>query len=139
MAKAPTRLSDFAIPREHTLTPIIASEEVTTNQRPTSASLDAAETRSQAETLPSKQAPAGAFTQGFAHATVPAIGPPERMDSHPIPRPALLAAEEPRRQIGARIRLSIAERLRTYLYVSRESQQDAVEAALDAYLLAKGF
>jgi hypothetical protein len=56
-----------------------------------------------------------------------------------LPRPAPPPVEEPRRQIGARVRLSIAERLRTYMYVSREAQQDAVEAALEAYLTSKGF
>ena len=40
-------------------------------------------------------------------------------------------------EIGARVRASLAERLRTYMFVSRESQQDAVEAALDAYLSSK--
>jgi len=56
-----------------------------------------------------------------------------------IPQPMPRPAEEPRRQIGARVRSSLAERLRTYMFVSRESQQDAVEAALDAYLSSKGF
>lgn len=57
----------------------------------------------------------------------------------PFPRPAPPPVEEPRKQIGARVRVSLAERLRTYMFVSRESQQDAVEAALDTYLSGKGF
>jgi D-hexose-6-phosphate mutarotase len=48
-------------------------------------------------------------------------------------------AEEPRRQLGARIRISLAERLRDYMHYERESQQEVVEAALHAYLTLKGY
>ena len=115
MAKAPTRLSDFAIPREPLLPSYAAPEKVGTTQPLVSAHEEPLETQNQINRVT------------------------DQADRPTFPRPASLPTEEPRRQIGARIRLSVAERLRTCLYVSRESQQDAVEAALDAYLSAKGF
>jgi hypothetical protein len=57
----------------------------------------------------------------------------------PVIAPVPLAATEPRKQVGARVRISVAERLRTYMFVSREEQQEIVERALDEYLKAKGF
>ena len=115
MVKLPTRLSDFTIPRDRMLPQDAA---------PGAAGITQSLTPHQQEPLETQTQISGATNQAVQPA---------------VQRPAPLPAEEPRRQIGARIRLSIAERLRTYLYVSRESQQDAVEAALDAYLSAKGF
>ena len=109
MTKQPTRLATFEIPREQSL------------QREDQ--LDG-----ELETPPVNP-----------RVPVPAV-PPEAMSAPvQVPRPAPPPVEEPRRQIGARVRVSLAERLRTYMFVSRESQQDAVEAALDAYLTGKGF
>ena len=53
----------------------------------------------------------------------------------PIPLPV----SETRKQVGARIRVSVAERLRAYQFYSREEQQDIVERALDEFLQGKGF
>jgi hypothetical protein len=109
MSKSPTRLASFEIPRDQT---------TKQDEQP------AAEF---APTLAAQSAP--------AQASVSIAQPPGAV----IPLPAPPPVEEPRRQIGARVRLSIAERLRTYMYVTREAQQDAVESALDAYLTSKGF
>ena len=109
MTKQPTRLANFEIPREQSL------------QRE-------GELDGESESLPVSP-----------RATVPAAPPAAVSAPVQLPRPAPPPVEEPRRQIGARVRVALAERLRTYMFVSRESQQDAVEAALDAYLASKGF
>ena len=109
MTKQPTRLANFEIPREQSL------------QRE-------GELDGESKALPVSPP-----------ATVPTVPPAAVSAPVQLPRPAPPPVEEPRRQIGARVRVSLAERLRTYMFVSRESQQDAVEAALDAYLASKGF
>jgi hypothetical protein len=47
-------------------------------------------------------------------------------------------ATEPVKALGARVPLSITERLRDFLWASRRSQQDVVTAALDEYLKKHG-
>ncbi|MGY4800698.1 hypothetical protein [Roseomonas sp. KE0001] len=109
MSKSPTRLSTFEIPRDQS---------------------------SRHDEQPAREPSIDPLTKP----TVPVAPPPAvQQTGTVIPQPAPPPAEEPRRQIGARVPLSIAERLRTYMYVSREPQQDVVEAALHAYLTSKGF
>ena len=109
MTKQPTRLATFEIPREQSL-----QREGRLDGEPEA---------------PPVNPPA----------PVPTVPPAALSAPVQVPRPAPPPVEESRRQIGARVRVSLAERLRTYMFVSRESQQDAVEAALDAYLASKGF
>ena len=109
MTKQPTRLATFEIPREQS---------------------------------PQREGPLDRDAEAppvNSHSTVQAVPAAATLAPVQVPRPAPPPVEEPRRQIGARVRVSLAERLRTYMFVSRESQQDAVEAALDAYLAGKGF
>lgn len=131
MTKQPTRLANFDIPREQ-----------------------AAKADGQPEgDLVPKASPTPAFLQPEVHAVLRDAQPGAPLAEPPtpplvqvappaptlFPQPKAPAPEEPRRQLAARVRLSIAERLRIFLFVERESQQDAVEAALDAYLKEKGY
>jgi hypothetical protein len=151
MTKMPTRLADFTIPREQptqpkgdqaskTLTkstfPQHDEEAGAQDPRPAVPAVHppAAET-ALSPALVRTEPPTAAVPPTVLSATNSAALPMAVQIPQPMPRPA----EEPRRQIGARVRASLAERLRTYMFVSRESQQDAVEAALDAYLSSKGF
>ena len=95
---------------------------------------------------PALQPPPPVIVQAEPSVRVPAPAParaqtvvPVTLSAPPVPQPIPRPIEEPRRQIGARVPLSLSERLRTYMFVSRKSQQEAIEAALDAYLKEKGF
>lgn len=143
MTKTPTRLADFTIPREQPPEPK-GDQAFKTPSKPVSsqhneeAGVEAALTAAQAVHSADLALP-----PALVQADTPAVLPPTISAALPvamqIPQPMPRPAEEPRRQIGARVRASLAERLRTYMFVSRESQQDAVEAALDTYLSSKGF
>lgn len=117
MTKQPTRLADFDIPREHAPTPAFLQPEVRAALQDTQPDAPPAELASLPLPLMQAAPPAPA----------------------PFLQPKAPAQEEPRRQLAARVRLSVAERLRTFLFVERESQQDAVEAALDSYLRERGY
>ncbi|NOG74028.1 hypothetical protein [Roseicella sp. DB1501] len=148
MTKQPTRLADFEIPREQTVKPASGSAAKQDGGEPAKPAFlqHAAEVRGQVQmptapaAVPPAAEPEASRPAVQAEAPIPVPAPPPALPAavqvpQPMPRPV----EEPRRQIGARVRVGLAERLRTYMFVSRESQQDAVEAALDAYLSSKGF
>lgn len=121
MVKTPTRLSAFEIPRESPVVRDVPPPAVTSSQ-------------------PSREFPAASVLA--VPELPPEANPPPQASSTPspaVPRPIPRPEEEPRRQIGARVRLSVAERLRTALFVTRESQQDAVEQALDDWLRSRDF
>lgn len=143
MAKTPTRLSDFEIPRERSIEQEgHVAEHRGAPQPPTAALQDTAERdrQSATESVPVQHVVLTTHPAPKAAADPMSVLAPIAQAERPaVPLPAPPPMEEPRRQIGARVRLSVAERLRTYLFVSRESQQDAVEAALDAYMLTRGF
>jgi hypothetical protein len=127
MTKQPTRLADFDIPREQaTKADGQPAGDLVPTAAPTPAFLQpevrAALQNAQSDTPLAKP-------PSLEQATAPV----------PFPQPKAPAQEEPRRQLAARVRLSVAERLRTFLFVERESQQDAVEAALDTYLRERGY
>lgn len=117
MSKQPTRLSDFQIPRE--------------------GNGMADSSRTEPPSLHESILP------------VPVVSPTDVASPSP-PRPAPTVTlslalpqaetppEIPRRALGARVPVPLAERLRAYLYVSRRSQQEVVEAALDSYLRERG-
>jgi len=91
---------------------------------------------------------AGADVDG-THTDQPAAVPHAMLAPAPAAPPSLAPTlatlpeterppEIPRRALGARVPVPLAERLRAYLYVSRRSQQEVVEAALDDYLRERG-
>jgi hypothetical protein len=161
MTKQPTRLANFQIPREpagkvedkinkeHPPMPAFLqmgqgasnpAGDPALRPAPVPPAMAAAEPVTQPEAVKHPEvavppAPPPAPAPPALPVPVPAAPPVAVAVPQPMPRPV----EEPRRQIGARVPVSLAERLRTYMFVSRESQQDAVEAALDAYLKEKGF
>ena len=145
MAKTPTRLSDFEIPRERSIEQEGRVAEHQGVPQPSTTALPKIVERDRqiaGEPVPVEHVVLTTHPapKAAAYPTPEAVLAPAVQAEHPtVPLPAPPPMEEPRRQIGARVRLSVAERLRTYLFVSRESQQDAVEAALDAYMLTRGF
>ena len=150
MTKQPTRLSNFQIPREQAVA-AAGGQDLTPAAEPAArpaflqpevrAAL--ATSPPAARAAPTPVAPAAIAVELPAPpAPLPDLQVPLAVaPSLPpaVPRPVPRPEEEPRRQIGARVRASVAERLRTALFVTRESQQDAVEQALDDWLRARGF
>ncbi len=146
MSKKPKRLANFEIPREQ---PARSDEQPSVGPAPTMlaapAFLQSPESDGAVAPQPAPQPPPPpVIVQAEPSVHVPAPAPaqaviPVTLSAPPVPQPIPRPIEEPRRQIGARVPLSLSERLRTYMFVSRESQQEAVEAALDAYLKEKGF
>ena len=121
MSKQPTRLADFPIPREST-----GQAEGASGTLPASAPVNSP---------PAPPSGSAAPSQTASLAPLPAPVP----SGVPVVAPIPLPAQEPRKHVGARVRLSVAERLRTFMYVNREEQQEIVERALDEYLRARGF
>jgi hypothetical protein len=124
MTKQPTRLSNFQIPRGE-------ASAIENSQ--------AEQTAPPPVVSPSPQAAVGPSAP-LAIAAMP-LPPGPVVPAAPtiasLPQ-AEAPTEIPRRALGARVPVALAERLRAYLYVSRRSQQEVVEAALDAYLRERG-
>ncbi len=120
MAKQATRLSDFQIPR---------TEGILSQDKVSKADPDALEVAVPAEPLlqpvlpPQKLAETLAWEHTPEHAVVP---------NRIAPRPAA----EPRQAMTVRLPVSMHERIRMLMFMSRRSQQDIVEEALDAFLIA---
>jgi hypothetical protein len=137
MTKQPSRLADFQIPRE-------AIDRPASRQTEPPAEVPAERQATEPVALPVLP-PAVAPAAGPASAAPAALPvPPPVSPRLPPASPVVIAsvplpATEPRKQVGARIRVSVAERLRAYQFYSREEQQDIVERALDEYLRGKGF
>lgn len=108
MAKQPTRLADFEIPRSEGALPI---------------GLPLADAAAPSEPPPSPvPAPALAALQALSDVV------PVRIAPRPL--------AEARQAMTVRLPVSMHERIRMLMFTSRRSQQDIVEAALDAFLAA---
>jgi hypothetical protein len=110
MAKQPTRLADFEIPRSEGALPDVVSPAVV------AAPLEVPP--------PLVSVPAS-----------PVVMPRALPDVVPVrisPRPVA----EARQAMTIRLPVSMHERIRMLMFTSRRSQQDIVEAALDAFLTA---
>lgn len=123
MARQPTRLADFEIPRGENATPDLPD----------------------VDNVPSRDLkdPAAPFHIASAKypeaAAVSASKTPDApvADIVPVriaPRPAV----EARQAMTVRLPVSMHERIRTLMFTSRRSQQDIVEDALHAFLAANG-
>ncbi len=108
MVKQPTRLADFEIPRNEGALP---------NAVPP------AEAAAPSEAPPSPvPAPAVVMPQALSDVV------PVRISPRPL--------AEARQAMTVRLPVSMHERIRMLMFTSRRSQQDIVEAALDAFLTA---
>jgi len=113
MAKQATRLSEFQIPRNDG----VGSESMGSGE------VSAADQQS---TQPASKLPNAALS-----------GREPEQVLFPVriaPRPPA----EPRQAMTVRLPVSMHERMRILMFTSRRSQQDIVEAALDAFLKASG-
>jgi hypothetical protein len=122
MARQPTRLADFEIPRGESVPPDLSVVE----DAPSAGLKESA-------TLPRDE-----LTRDPAPQKTASVSPaPEASlaDIVPVriaPRPAV----EARQAMTVRLPVSMHERIRTLMFTSRRSQQDIVEAALHAFLSA---
>jgi hypothetical protein len=157
MSKQPTRLADFQITREQTERPaeplahpsaadldgVPATPQITQSGAAPAAMPVVQSVPAMAEhTVVATAAAAGAVLPSpmpGALAAQPPVSPAASPTSPMVLAPIPLPVSETRKQVGARIRVSVAERLRAYQFYSREEQQDIVERALDEFLRGKGF
>ncbi len=108
MAKQPTRLADFEIPRsDGSLPDAVPPAEA-------AAPLEA----------PPPSVPVPAPAAAMPHALPDVV--PVRISPRPV--------AEARQAMTIRLPVSMHERIRMLMFTSRRSQQDIVEAALDAFL-----
>ncbi len=120
MAKQATRLSDFQIPR---------TEGILSQDKAPKADPNASEVAVPAEPLPQPVSPPQKLAEALAreHTSEHAVVP-----NRIAPRPLA----EPRQAMTVRLPVSMHERIRMLMFMSRRSQQDIVEEALDAFLIA---
>lgn len=120
MAKHTTRLSDFQIPR---------IEGIRAQDKALKADPNASEVAVSAEPLPQPVSPPRQLAEAL---------PQQHTSEHAVvlnriaPRPLA----EPRQAMTVRLPVSMHERIRMLMFTSRRSQQDIVEEALDAFLIA---
>lgn len=121
MSKQPTRLSDFQIPREEVLqkSPVAPSPAPVVHPGFNNADME-----------PIGRLGKPGIEVGEGAAASAALAPREDTMARIAPRPPA----EPRQALTVRLPVSMHERVRTLMFVSRRSQQDIVEEALDAFL-----
>jgi hypothetical protein len=110
MTKQPTRLADFEIPRSEGALPVAVPPAVA------AAPLEAP------PPLVPVPAPAAVMSKALPDVV------PVRISPRPV--------AEARQAMTIRLPISMHERIRMLMFTSRRSQQDIVEAALDAFLSA---